>query len=65
MMKQSAMLQLGKVIAKDLARGSPGPGVRDLGEALVSHPDSANGGVAGAPNHRSIPLGDGAQISHP
>jgi hypothetical protein len=41
MTKQSAMLQLGKVIAKDLARGSPGPGVRDLGEALVSHPDSA------------------------
>ena len=37
----SAMLQLGKVIAKDLARGAPTPGVRDLGEALVSNPDSA------------------------
>ena len=24
-----------------------------------------NGGVAGAPNHRSIPVGHGAQISHP
>jgi hypothetical protein len=41
MARQSATLQLGKVIAKDMARGSFSPRMQDLGEALVSHPDSA------------------------
>ena len=37
----SATLRLGKVIAKDMARGSFSPSMQDLGEALVSHPNSA------------------------
>jgi hypothetical protein len=41
MTRQSATLQLGKIIAKDMARGSFSPSMQDLGEALVSHPDSA------------------------
>ncbi len=41
MTKPSAMLQLGKAIAKDLTRGESSSGMQDLGEALVSNPDSA------------------------
>jgi hypothetical protein len=37
-----------------------------LSAAVVVRGDrEPNGGVAGAPNHRSIPVGHGAQISHP
>ena len=39
-MPQSSLLQLGKIVAKDMARGGPSPGLQDLGEALASRPDS-------------------------
>ena len=32
---------------------------------VVCGDPKSNGGVAGAPNHRSVPVGQGAEISHP
>lgn len=34
------LLQLGKIVAKDIARGGQSQGLRDLGEALASQPDA-------------------------
>ena len=40
MTPQSSLLQLGKIVAKDMARGGGNQGLRNIGEALASQPDS-------------------------